>query len=114
MPSEENAHPAPSRYSRPHDLPDPCYHGPTACYGIASRLLRISEDALNLNQGTIYPALVLIEQRCWTRALWAKRDNGREATYCAITRAWLKALEEETERWCQTSGVVKKLLVEEQ
>jgi transcriptional regulator len=88
--------------------------GPQHAYGIASRLQQVSDDALNLNQGTIYPALVRIEQRGWTRGSWGKTKNGREAKYYAITRAGLKALDEETERWRQMSGVVEKLLAEEQ
>ena len=88
--------------------------GPQHAYGIASRLQHVSADALNLNQGTIYPALVRIEQRGWTRGSWGKTQNGREAKYYAITRAGLKALDEETERWRQMSAVVEKLLAEEQ
>jgi len=88
--------------------------GPQHAYGIASRLQQVSEEALNLNQGTIYPALVRIEQHGWTRASWAKTENGREAKYYTITRAGLKALHEETERWRQMAGVVEKLLAGEQ
>jgi transcriptional regulator len=88
--------------------------GPQHAYGIATRLQQVSDDALNLNQGTIYPALVRIEQRGWTRGSWGRTENGREAKYYAITRAGLKALDEETERWRQMSGVVEKLLAEEQ
>ena len=88
--------------------------GPQHAYGIASRLQQISDDALNLNQGTIYPALVRIEQRGWTRGSWGQTENGREAKYYAITRAGLKALDEETERWRQMSSLVEKLLAEEQ
>ncbi len=88
--------------------------GPQHAYGIASRLQQVSEDALNLNQGTIYPALVRIEQHGWTRASWGKTENGREAKYYNITKAGLKALKEETERWRQMAGVVEKLLAEEQ
>jgi PadR family transcriptional regulator PadR len=87
--------------------------GPRHAYGIASRLQQVSEDGLNLNQGTIYPALVRIEQRGWTRGSWGKTENGREAKYYAITKAGLKALDEETKRWRQMSGVVEKLLAEE-
>ena len=86
--------------------------GPQHAYGIASRLQQVSEDALNLNQGTIYPALVRIEQRGWTRGSWARTENGREAKYYAISRAGLKALDEETQRWRQMSGMVEKLLGE--
>lgn len=88
--------------------------GPQHAYGIASRLQQVSEDALNLNQGTIYPALVRIEQRGWTHGSWGKTENGREAKYYAVTKAGLKALGEETERWRQMAGVVEKLLAEEQ
>jgi PadR family transcriptional regulator PadR len=88
--------------------------GPQHAYGIATRLQQVSQDALNLNQGTIYPALVRIEQHGWTRGSWGKTENSREAKYYTITRAGLKALHEETERWRQMAGVVEKLLAEEQ
>ena len=88
--------------------------GPQHAYGIASRLQQVSDNALNLNQGTIYPALVRIEQHGWTLGSWGKTENGREAKYYTITKAGLKALDEETERWRQMSGLVEKLLAEEQ
>ena len=88
--------------------------GPQHAYGIASRLEQVSGNQLSLNQGTIYPALVRLEQHGWTRASWGKTENNREAKYYAITKAGLKALEEETVRWRQMSGVVEKLLAEEQ
>jgi PadR family transcriptional regulator PadR len=88
--------------------------GPQHAYSIASRLQQVSEDALNLNQGTIYPALVRIEQHGWTRGSWQKTESNREAKYYTITRAGLKALKEETERWRMMAGVVEKLLTEEQ
>jgi transcriptional regulator len=87
--------------------------GPQHAYGIAGRLQQISADALNLNQGTIYPALVRIEQQGWTRASWGRTENNREAKYYTITKSGLKALHEETERWRQMSSVVEKLLAEE-
>ena len=87
--------------------------GPQHAYGIANRLQQVSEDALNLNQGTIYPALVRIEQRGWTRGSWGTTENGREAKYYTITRAGMKALNEEIERWHQMAGLVEKLLAEE-
>ena len=86
--------------------------GPQHAYGIANRLQQVSEDALNLNQGTIYPALVRIEQHGWTRGAWRKTENNREATFYTITKAGLKALNEETECWRQMAGVVEKLLAE--
>ena len=87
--------------------------GPQHAYGIASRLQQVSEDVLNLNQGTIYPALVRIEQHGWTRGSWGKTENNRDAKYYTITKAGLKALDGETERWRQMAGVVEKLLAEE-
>ena len=88
--------------------------GAQHAYGIASRLQQVSEDMLNLNQGTIYPALVRLEQHGWTRGSWAKTENNRDAKYYTITKPGLKALNEETERWRQMAGVVEKLLAEEQ
>jgi PadR family transcriptional regulator PadR len=88
--------------------------GPQHAYGLANRLQQVSEDALSLNQGTIYPALVRLEQHGWTSGSWGRTENNREAKYYTITMAGLKALEEETARWRQMAGVVEKLLAEEQ
>ena len=88
--------------------------GPQHAYGIANRLLQISDESLNLNQGTVYPALVRIEQHGWTRGSWGKTENNREAKYYTITKAGLKALKEETARWRQMSAIVERLLTEEQ
>ena len=87
--------------------------GPQHAYGIASRLEQVSEDLLKLNQGTLYPALVRLEQQGWIKGKWDKTENGREAKYYSITKAGTKALEDETERWRQLSGLVEKLLAEE-
>jgi PadR family transcriptional regulator, regulatory protein PadR len=87
--------------------------GPQHAYGIAARLEQISEDLLKLNQGTLYPALVRLEQQGWIKGKWDKTENGREAKYYAITKSGLKALGAETERWRQLSGLVEKLLSEE-
>jgi transcriptional regulator len=88
--------------------------GPQHAYGIANRLLQISDESLNLNQGTVYPALVRLEQRGWTRGSWGNTENNREAKYYTITKAGLKALKEETARWRQMSAIVERLLTEEQ
>lgn len=87
--------------------------GPQHAYGIASRLQQVSDDLLNLNQGTLYPALVRLEQHGWAKGSWGTTENNREAKFYAITAAGLKAMREETERWRQISGVVEKLLAEE-
>jgi transcriptional regulator len=87
--------------------------GPQHAYRIAARLEQISEDLLKLNQGTLYPALVRLEQQGWIKGKWDKTENGREAKYYAITKAGMKALGVETERWRQLSGLVEKLLGQE-
>ena len=87
--------------------------GPQHAYGIAARLEQVSGDLLNLNQGTIYPALVRLEQHGWTQGSWRKTGSNRDARFYVITRAGQKALEGETERWRQMSSVVEKLLAEE-
>jgi len=87
--------------------------GPQHAYGIAARLEQVSEDLLKLNQGTLYPALVRLEQQGWIKGKWDQTENGREAKYYAITKPGLKALQAETQRWRQMSGLVDKLLGEE-
>ena len=87
--------------------------GPQHAYGIASRLEQMSEEMLNLNQGTLYPALVRLEQYGWTKASWGKTENNREAKFYSITKAGQKALEEETRRWRSMSALVEKLLAAE-
>jgi transcriptional regulator len=87
--------------------------GSQHAYQIASRLEQVSDNLLNLNQGTLYPALVRLEQYGWIKGTWGKTENNREAKYYAITRAGQKALGEETQRWRRMSGLVEKLLVEE-
>jgi PadR family transcriptional regulator, regulatory protein PadR len=72
--------------------------GPQHAYGIASRLQQVSEDLLNLNQGTLYPALVRLEQQGWIKGTWGTTETNREAKFYAITRAGQKALTEETKR----------------
>jgi len=87
--------------------------GSQHAYQIASRLEQVSGNLLNLNQGTLYPALVRLEQYGWIKGTWGKTENNREAKYYAITRAGQKALGEETQRWRRMAGLVEKLLVEE-
>src|SRR5579863_10386827 len=84
--------------------------GPQHAYGIAARLQQVSEDLLNLNQGTLYPALVRLEQQGWIKGSWGTTESKRESKFYAITRTGQKALGEETERWRQMSGLVEKLL----
>lgn len=87
--------------------------GPQHAYQIASRLEQVSGSLLNLNQGTLYPALVRLEQYAWIKGTWGKTENNREAKFYAVTRAGQKALEHETQRWRKMANLVEKLLVEE-
>jgi PadR family transcriptional regulator, regulatory protein PadR len=87
--------------------------GPQHAYQIASRLQQISDRLLNLNQGTLYPALVRLEQYGWIKSTWGRTENSREAKYYAITKAGQKALNQETERWRKMAGLVERLLAEE-
>jgi PadR family transcriptional regulator PadR len=87
--------------------------GPRHAYAIAARLQQVSEDLLNLNQGTLYPALVRLEQQGWIKGKWGKTESGREAKFYSITVSGQKELERETQRWRQMSGLVDKLLSEE-
>jgi PadR family transcriptional regulator PadR len=87
--------------------------GPQHAYAIATRIEQVSGDLIRLNQGTLYPALVRLEQQGWIKGTWGKTEKNREAKYYAITKAGLKALDQETERWRRIAGVVDKLLCEE-
>ncbi len=87
--------------------------GPRHAYAIATRLEQVSDELLKVNQGTLYPALVRLEQNGWIKGTWGKTEANREAKYYAITKAGLKAMEEEAQRWRQITGVMDKLLTEE-
>jgi transcriptional regulator len=88
--------------------------GPQHAYGIAGRVEQISEELLSLNQGTLYPALVRLEQNGWIRATWRKTENNRDAKYYSLSKAGERALEKETERWRRSAGLIEKLLLGEQ
>jgi PadR family transcriptional regulator, regulatory protein PadR len=81
-------------------------------YAIATRLQQISKDLLHLNQGTLYPALVRLEQQGRIAGTWGKTESNREAKFYAITNTGEKALAEETRRWRRMSGLVEKVLSE--
>jgi transcriptional regulator len=84
--------------------------GPQHAYGLALRLQQISDDLLNLNQGTLYPALLRLEQQGFIKGAWNTTENNREAKYYALTRTGEKALVSETERWNRLTGLMEKLL----
>lgn len=86
--------------------------GTLHAYQIATRLQQISDSLLNLNQGTLYPALVRLEQRGWIKGYWGKTENNREAKYYSITKSGQKALSAKTQRWRILADLVERLLVE--
>ena len=86
--------------------------GPQHAYAIATRLEQLSENSLHLNQGTLYPALVRLEQQGRIKGAWAKTESNREAKFYSITKTGQKALAQETQRWRRMSGLVEKLLTE--
>src|ERR671922_911752 len=87
--------------------------GPQHAYGLAARLEQVAEHPLMLNQGTLYPALVRLEQKGWIKGSWQTTETHREAKYYAITKPGSKALEKQTERWRRIAGLVDKLLLNE-
>ena len=87
--------------------------GPQHAYGLASRLEQVAEHPLMLNQGTLYPALVRLEQKGWIKGTWQRTESNREAKYYAITKAGTRALDKQAERWRRLAGLVDKLLLRE-
>jgi transcriptional regulator len=84
--------------------------GPLHGYGIAQRIRQVSEDLLKLNQGTLYPALLRLEQRGWISSKWGVSDNNRKAKYHSLTRSGRKQLTSETESWERMAAVIARLL----
>jgi transcriptional regulator len=84
--------------------------GPQHGYGIARRIEQMSGEAIQLNYGTLYPALVRLEQQGWIRARWGTSDNNRRAKFYAITPRGLKQVRAETDRWTRIAGVVERFL----
>jgi PadR family transcriptional regulator PadR len=84
--------------------------GPLHGYGIAQRVQQVSEDLLKLNQGTLYPALLRLEQRGWISSKWGVSDNNRKAKYYSLTRAGRRQLTSEAESWERMAAVIEKLL----
>jgi transcriptional regulator len=84
--------------------------GPLHGYGIAQRVQQVSEDLLKLNQGTLYPALLRLEQRGWISAKWGASENNRKAKYYSLTRAGRKQLLAETASWERMTALMARLL----
>jgi PadR family transcriptional regulator, regulatory protein PadR len=84
--------------------------GPLHGFGIARRLEQVSREVLQLNEGTVYTALLRLQQQGWIAAEWGTSENNRKAKFYSITRRGQKQLELETENWERISGVVGRVL----
>ena len=85
--------------------------GPMHGFGIARRIEQISEEALQVNQGTIYLCLIRLVQKGWITAEWGTSDNNRKAKFYSISKAGRTQLAAEAENWERVSGVIGKLLL---
>jgi PadR family transcriptional regulator, regulatory protein PadR len=88
--------------------------GPQHAYSIAARVQQIARDPVRLNQGSLYPALVRLEQKGWIKGTWRTTENNREARYYAITAAGSRELDAQIERWRRSTGVVNRLLASDE
>jgi PadR family transcriptional regulator PadR len=84
--------------------------GPIHGYAIAQRLQQMSGEVLQVQQGSLYPALHRLEKRRWLRAEWAASDTGREARFYSLTRLGRKQLEEQRENWDRLSAAISGIL----
>ena len=84
--------------------------GPLHGFGIARRIEQISANGISLNQGTIYPALLHLEQMRWIRSRWGVSENGRKAKYYTLTPTGRKQLLAEEENWRRTSEMMTRFL----
>ena len=84
--------------------------GPLHGYGIARRIEQTSGDAIALNYGTLYPALLKLEQEGYISSKWGVSDNNRRAKYYSLTRAGKKQIEKEAQQWEQTSSIIERFL----
>ena len=84
--------------------------GPLHGYGIARRIEQISGDQLSLNYGTLYPALLKLEQEGWITSEWGVSDNNRKAKYYKLTRTGRRQLVKEEREWNQTTAIVARFL----
>ena len=84
--------------------------GPLHGYGIARRIEQISEDMLQVNQGTVYASLVRLLQKGWISSEWGTSENNRKARYYSITRSGRKQLAAEAEDWTRIAAIIGKVL----
>ena len=79
-------------------------------YGIARRIEQVSGNTLSLNQGTIYPALLRLEQRGWVKSEWGVSESGRRAKFYSLTRGGRRQIEQETQNWERISATIARFL----
>ncbi len=79
-------------------------------YGIAQRLQQVSDDLLQLNQGTLYPALLRLEQRGWISSKWGLSDNNRKARFYTLTRSGRRQLQREADDWQRMTAIMARVL----
>ena len=84
--------------------------GPMHGFGIAQRIQQVSEDVLRLNQGTLYPALLRLEQRGWISSRWGVSENNRSAKFYSLTRTGRRQLRDELAGWNQMAAVINRVL----
>ena len=84
--------------------------GPLHGFGIARRIEQVSNESLSLNQGTIYPALLRLQQRGWIKAEWGTSENNRRAKYYSLSRLGKKQMEAETENWERIAATMARFL----
>ena len=84
--------------------------GPLHGFGIARRIEQVSEGVLDLNEGTVYTALLRLQQQGWISSTWGASENNRRARFYSITRQGAKQLERETENWERVAGVMERVL----
>jgi PadR family transcriptional regulator, regulatory protein PadR len=84
--------------------------GPLHGYGIARRIEQVSEDSLVMNQGTIYPALLRLEQRGWIKSEWGTSESNRRAKFYSLSRIGRKKIEEEIENWERVATTMARFL----
>jgi transcriptional regulator len=85
---------------------------PAHGYGIAQRLEQISRSVVQVNQGSLYPALHRLEQRGWLKADWKQSETGREAKFYSLTRSWQKQLRAEKDSWARLTDAVQLIFDE--
>ena len=84
--------------------------GPLHGYGIARRIEQVSQDVLQLNEGTVYTSLMRLQEHGWIGSSWGASENNRKARFYSITRKGRKQLASEAENWQRISGVMDRLL----